>query len=150
MDAPDALRNDQIQSVGWENGIADPADVYLSGIHPGQVYAIYLSYRDGSIPDWSPWGRPFLASTAVTAYAWIHPPESADWLIHPDASGRADKITDSSTPLYSSFAQFFAGCRITFTVSHPVMRMHSSGLKKKKNFTKFLIFSKNFTKFLFF
>jgi len=80
---------------------------------PLQVYAIYLSYKEEGASDWSPWSFPFLASTPLPGFAWDA--SNGDWLTSSDQK-KAGKIVSSLSPLYSSSAQFFPGCRIQFNV----------------------------------
>lgn len=77
------------------------------------MYAIYSSYREEELSEWSPWSFPFLKSTSIPPYSWDA--ISNDWLVSADLR-EATKIVDSPTPLYSSSAQYFPGCRIHLTV----------------------------------
>ncbi|XP_057381417.1 cytokine receptor-like factor 3 [Daphnia carinata] len=87
--------------------------VYLNSLEPHQVYAIYISYREEGSSDWSPWSFPILASTSIPGYCWET--INSDWNLSSDLRV-ASKIVNSPTPLYSSSAQYFPGCRISLTL----------------------------------
>ncbi|KAI9553224.1 Cytokine receptor-like factor 3 [Daphnia sinensis] len=104
------FHENQIQIL---KGFSKENYVYLNCLEPHQVYAIYISYREEGSSVWSPWSFPFLASTSIPGYCWET--INSDWKISSDLR-EASKIANSPTPLYSSSAQYFPGCRISVTL----------------------------------
>lgn len=72
-----------------------------------------ISYREEGSSGWSPWSFPFLASTSIPGYCWET--INSAWKISSDLR-EASKIVNSLTPLFSSSAQYFPGCRISVTL----------------------------------
>ncbi|XP_032795210.2 uncharacterized protein LOC116931701 [Daphnia magna] len=104
------FHENQIQIL---KGFSKENYVYLNCLEPHQVYAIYISYREEGSSGWSPWSFPFLASTSIPGYCWET--INSAWKISSDLR-EASKIVNSLTPLFSSSAQYFPGCRISVTL----------------------------------
>ena len=69
------------------------------------------SHLEEGASDWSPWSKRLLVSTSVPFYSWDS--SNDGWLV---SDNLAKQVTESLTPLFSSSAQFFPGCRLNLTV----------------------------------